>query len=57
MRKPNCDPDLPVFYGPSDLIVGSVILVNCHRFRITAADKSVEEFKKKYPERFGAGGL
>lgn len=53
VRKPNCDPDLPVFYGPADLLVGRVILVNCHRFRITEADKSVEEFRKKYPERFG----
>lgn len=50
--KPHTDADLPEFYGPSDLLVDRVILVNCHRFRITEADSSVDDFKKKYPEKF-----
>lgn len=52
VRKPNTHPDLPEFYSPSDLLVGQVILVNCHRFRITAADKGVYQFMEKYPEKF-----
>lgn len=52
--KPNCDPDLPVYYGPSDLVVGKVILVNCNRFRITGADTSVYQFMLKHPELFTA---
>lgn len=50
--KPNTDPDLPQFYGPSDLMVGQVLMVNCHRFRIIEAGKSVEKFKNKHPEKF-----
>lgn len=52
VRKPNTNPDLPEFYSPSDLLVDNVILVNCHRFRITAADNCVYKFMDKYPEKF-----
>lgn len=52
VAKPNCNPDFPEFYGPSDLLVGQVILINCQRFKITEADKCVEEFMQKYPEKF-----
>lgn len=52
VRKPNSNPDFPEFYGPSDLLVGQVILVNCHRFRITEAGNCVQAFMKKYPEKF-----
>lgn len=52
VRNPASDPDLPQFYGPADLMIDRVILVNCHRFRITGADNCVNEFIAKYPEKF-----
>lgn len=50
--KPHCDPRLPDYYTAKDLLIGTTIVVNCHRFTITAADLFVYQYMCKHPELF-----
>lgn len=52
IAKPGSTSDRPVYYGPQDFIIGSVISVFRHKFRITGADLYVLNFAEEHPDQF-----
>lgn len=44
--------DRPVYYGPQDFLIGSVISVFRHKFLITGADLYVLNFAEQHPDQF-----
>lgn len=52
VAKPGSSPDKPVFYGPDDMYIGSVIYVFNHRFVITNADEYVLKYMEDHPQQF-----
>lgn len=52
IAKPGSSPDKPVFYGPDDMHIGSVIEIFNHRFVITNADEYVLKYMDEHPGQF-----
>lgn len=52
IAKPGSSPDKPVFYGPDDMHIGSVIHIFNHRFVITNADEYVLKYMEDHPQQF-----
>uniref|UniRef100_A0A1B6DLI7 DM10 domain-containing protein n=1 Tax=Clastoptera arizonana TaxID=38151 RepID=A0A1B6DLI7_9HEMI len=52
LPKPQTNPDNPEFYTPSDFLIGSIIDVFGHRFKITGADLKVYRYMEANPEKF-----
>jgi hypothetical protein len=44
--------DRPVFYGPQDFYIGSIINIFKHRFRIVGADLYVLKFAEEHANQF-----
>ena len=44
--------DQPIYYGPQDFLIGSVISVFKHKFKITGADLFVLTFAEEHPDQF-----
>ncbi|XP_055388242.1 EF-hand domain-containing protein 1-like [Condylostylus longicornis] len=52
IKIPKCDPKSPTYYTPKNIIIGSILEINSHRFRITGADLFVYRYMQNYPELF-----
>ena len=52
IKKPDCDPQKPEFYGPHDLIVGQTIDVFSHKFLIEDADEYVLKYMEERSDEF-----
>ncbi|KAF6020172.1 EFHC1 [Bugula neritina] len=57
IAKPGSSPDKPVFYGPDDMHIGSVIHIFNHRFVITNADEYVLKYMEDHPQQFSASTI
>ena len=44
--------DRPVFYGPQDFYIGSIVNIFKHRFRIVGADLYVLKFAEEHANQF-----
>lgn len=53
VAKPGSTPEKPIYYGPQDFQIGSVVEIFKHRFVITNADafvlKYIEEHRGQFP--------
>lgn len=54
ISKPGSSPDKPVFYGPDDMYIGSVIQIFNHRFVICNADEYVLKYMEEHPQQFSS---
>lgn len=52
VAKPGSTLDKPVFYGPQDFAIGSVINIFKHKFRIVGADLYVLKFAEEHADQF-----
>jgi hypothetical protein len=52
IAKPGSTPDQPVFYGPQDFAIGSVVKVFKHKFRLVGADLYVLKFAEENAHQF-----
>uniref|UniRef100_A0A1B0D9D4 DM10 domain-containing protein n=1 Tax=Phlebotomus papatasi TaxID=29031 RepID=A0A1B0D9D4_PHLPP len=50
--KPGCDPHQPEYYTPKDILIGSTLIINSHRFLINSADLYVYRYMQEHPELF-----
>ncbi|GAB0092344.1 EF-hand domain-containing protein 1 [Sergentomyia squamirostris] len=50
--KPGCNPNQPEYYTPKDILIGSTLTINSHRFVINSADLYVYHYMKENPELF-----
>uniref|UniRef100_A0A1B0GK84 Putative ef-hand domain-containing protein 1 n=1 Tax=Lutzomyia longipalpis TaxID=7200 RepID=A0A1B0GK84_LUTLO len=50
--KPGCDPHQPEYYTPKDILLGSTLTINSHRFRINSVDLYVYRYMQEHPELF-----
>ena len=44
--------DKPMFYGPQDFLIGTVINIFKHKFKIIGADLYVLKFAEEHPDQF-----
>jgi len=52
VAKPGTSLDKPLFYGPQDFLIGSVINIFKHKFKIIGADLYVLKFAEEHPDQF-----
>lgn len=57
ISKPGSSPDKPIFYGPDDMFIGSVIQIFSHRFVITNADEYVLKYMEEHPQQFSGATI
>lgn len=52
VQRPGCDRNMPEYYEPKDFVIGAILTIQAHRFRIVSADLYVYRYMQEHPEMF-----
>jgi hypothetical protein len=52
IAKPGSSLDKPIFYGPQDFLIGAIVTIFKHKFRIVGADLYVLKFAEDHANQF-----